>query len=197
MRIIAGKYRSRVLKALPGEQTRPTLDQIKESFFNAIGPYFEKGRVLDVFGGSGAIALEFLSRGIQEAVIIEKNKAALNIIKENCSMLESEAVQILSGSYIEAIKKIEGTFDYIYCDPPYQFKDKLRLFESLKPFLRQESILFYEADKSEILPAFEGYELVKTKLYKRTQINWFRLKQSGSNDDLCHDLVGNYNRSQD
>lgn len=177
MRVIAGKYRSRVIKSLPGQRTRPTLDQVKESFFNSIGPYFSTGRLLDVFGGSGAITLEFLSRGLSEAVIIEKNKAAMKIIKENLEMLQDERVECIVGSYKEALKKIQGAFDYIYCDPPYQFKEKEDLFESLKPFMNFDSVLYYEADKSETIETPKDFELLKKKEYKRTQICWFILKQ--------------------
>jgi len=86
MRIIAGKYKSRKLKTLSGDQTRPTLDHVKESFFNRVGPFFDGGNVLDVFGGSGAIAIEFLSRGAQSASIIENNKQAIAVIKENIKL---------------------------------------------------------------------------------------------------------------
>ena len=85
MRIIAGKYRSRKLFTLEGLQTRPTLDQTKEAIFSSIGGYIPGFTVLDVFGGSGALSLESLSRGAKNATIIDANIDAINIIKSNAN----------------------------------------------------------------------------------------------------------------
>ncbi len=82
MRIIAGKHRSRILKTLEGNNTRPMMDRMKESVFNTIGPYFDGGISLDLFGGSGALSLEGLSRGIEKAYITEISRDALKVIKD-------------------------------------------------------------------------------------------------------------------
>jgi 16S rRNA (guanine966-N2)-methyltransferase len=68
MRVVSGTYRGRRLKSLDGDNTRPTSDKVKESIFNMIGPYFDGGKVLDLFAGSGGLAIEAISRGMEHAV---------------------------------------------------------------------------------------------------------------------------------
>lgn len=190
MRVIAGKYKSRRLKSLEGDQTRPTLDQVKESFFNRIGPYFDGETILDVFGGSGAIVIEFISRGCSKGTIIEKDKSAIKIIKENIERIV-EPIHIIHDSYHRALKKIEGSFDYIYCDPPYQFSEKDKLFELLEPIIKSETLLFYEADLKEEIVIPDYLELIRDDHYRRTKILWLQRAQSQTSDDPLLDLVEN------
>lgn len=122
MRIIAGKHRSRVLKTLEGMQTRPMMDRMKESVFNTIGPYFEEDEVLDLFGGSGALTLESISRGAKHSYIVDINPSAIKIIEQNVKSLnEEDHVTILSMDYKLALKRLVGKqFDLIFLDPPYR-----------------------------------------------------------------------------
>ena len=83
MRVISGSARGRVLKALEGEETRPTTDKVKESIFNIIQFNVEGSRVLDLFSGSGQLAIEAISRGAKSALAVEKSTKAVEIIKEN------------------------------------------------------------------------------------------------------------------
>ena len=82
MRVISGDYRGRRLKSLSGDNTRPTSDKVKESIFNMIGPYFNGGEVLDLFAGSGGLAIEAVSRGMDHAVCVDRNYQAINVIKD-------------------------------------------------------------------------------------------------------------------
>jgi 16S rRNA (guanine(966)-N(2))-methyltransferase RsmD len=88
MRIIAGKYRGSKLNTLEGLKTRPTLDGTKEAIFSSLGGYIPGFVVLDIFGGSGALSLESLSRGAVKAYIIDNNIDAINIIKSNAAKLK-------------------------------------------------------------------------------------------------------------
>ena len=102
MRIIAGKYRSRKLNTLPGLKTRPTLDQTKEAIFSSLGNYLPDFTVLDVFGGSGALSLESLSRGAKKAYIIDNNIEAINVIKTNKEALKvKDELVIYHSSYMK------------------------------------------------------------------------------------------------
>ncbi len=123
MRIIAGSRRGIPLKSLPGTGTRPTSDKVKESIFNMIGPYFNGGVSVELFGGSGSLSLEALSRGVDEAYLFEKNVKACAVIEANaekCRFTEvlhiqradaRKAVQILQAKGVEA--------KLLFLDPPY------------------------------------------------------------------------------
>lgn len=123
MRIIAGKYKSRRLVTLSGPNTRPMTDRMKESVFNIVGPYFSEENVLDLFGGSGALSLESISRGAASSIIIEKSPEAASIIKKNISLLEvSSQVSLLTMDYkvaLNKISKLNKTFEIVFLDPPY------------------------------------------------------------------------------
>src|SRR5690554_119487 len=117
MRIITGKHKGRKLNTLPGKNTRPMMDRMKESIFNIIGPYFDGGIVLDLFGGSGALTLESISRGANKAYIVENNGAAINVIKSNVEMLkEEDNINLLAMDYklvLEYAKNNNLKFDLI------------------------------------------------------------------------------------
>ena len=88
MRVIDGKYKRRNLKAVAGNKTRPTTDRNKENMFNLIGPYFDGGACLDLFGGSGRLGIEALSRGMEKLYSVDMNYQAYQTIKENLASLK-------------------------------------------------------------------------------------------------------------
>ena len=85
MRVIAGTAKGRALKAVPGTNTRPTTDKVKEAIFSMIGPYFDGGRVLDLFAGTGGLGIEALSRGAEVAVFVDLEGASIRGNKAECS----------------------------------------------------------------------------------------------------------------
>ena len=124
VKIIAGKYRRRVLFTLEGLNTRPMTSRMKESIFNTIGPYFDGDVILDLFGGSGALSLEAISRGASLAYVNEKAYDALKIIKKNVESLGAQnETRILNLDYKVALKKLVSDqikFDLVFLDPPYR-----------------------------------------------------------------------------
>jgi len=139
MRIIAGKHRSRILKTLEGPNTRPMMDRMKESVFNTIGPYFDSGVVLDLFGGSGALSLESLSRGASHAYINELARDAFKVINDNVTSLkENDNVTMLNMDYKIALKRLDGLkFDLVFLDPPY----RLAIINELLSYLLEHEML--------------------------------------------------------
>ena len=121
MRIISGTARGTKLYTLEGLETRPTLDRVKESIFNIIQNEIEGSTVLDLFSGSGAIGLEILSRGAKKAILCDKSKEAIQIIKKNVEKTHfQDKAEIYNVDFKTAIKKLENQkFDIIYIDPPY------------------------------------------------------------------------------
>ena len=100
MRIISGEFRGRRLNAVPGMATRPTTDKVKESLFNIIGPYFEGGTSLDLYGGSGGLSIEAVSRGIDHATLIDRQYAAIKTIKKNIEVTKhSERFSVYKPVY--------------------------------------------------------------------------------------------------
>lgn len=136
MRIIAGKHKSRELKTLEGLNTRPMMSRMKESVFNTIGPYFDGGVTLDLFGGSGQLTLEGISRGISYGYIVDANYNACKIIKANISLLKEEAnVMLLNMDYKQALKKFINDnlkFDIIYLDPPYKLNIVTEILDEIE-----------------------------------------------------------------
>ena len=120
MKIVSGIYGGRPLKTLDGKTTRPTSDKVRGAIFNMIGPYFEGGRVLDLYAGSGGLSIEAVSRGMSSAVLVEKDRRAQSIVKENIQMTkESSKFQLLKMEAERALEQVEGVFDLIFLDPPY------------------------------------------------------------------------------
>ena len=124
MRVVAGTLKGRHIKAVKGTNTRPTTDKVKENIFNIIGPYFDGGIALDLFGGSGNLGIESLSRGIERVIFVDKESIAINTIKENVKELKIDnQVEIYRNDYLRALKalaKRDIQFDLILLDPPYK-----------------------------------------------------------------------------
>src|SRR5690606_28294106 len=141
MRIITGKHKGRKLNTLSGSNTRPMMDRMKESIFNIIGPYFDGDIVLDLFGGSGALSLESISRGASKSYIVEINKDAIKVIKSNIELVkEEDSVNILPMDYKAALDyfvKNNLKFDIIFLDPPY----RLKIIDDIIKFILENKLI--------------------------------------------------------
>ena len=169
MRVVAGNYGGRPLKTLAGKTTRPTTDKVKGAIFNMIGPYFDGGRVLDLFSGSGSLAIEAVSRGMDSAVMVEKDRSAQMVILENIKMTkESEKFQLLKMPAERALTNITGQFDLVLLDPPYAKETIVANLEKMqeKNLLAEEAIIVCETDKEVELPETIGQlSISKEKMY--------------------------------
>jgi 16S rRNA (guanine(966)-N(2))-methyltransferase RsmD len=121
-RIIAGEARGRRLVAPRGTRTRPTSDKVRGAVFNVLGQFFEGGDVLDLYAGTGAFALEALSRGCQRALLVESDRAAVDAIARNaraCGL--AERVEVRQGRVLAVLPRLAGgAFALAFVDPPYQ-----------------------------------------------------------------------------
>ena len=124
MRIITGSARGASLLTLPGEATRPTAERTKEAVFSMIQFDIEGRKVLDLFAGSGQLALEALSRGAASAVLCDSSKEAINIIKKNAEKTRlSDKCKIYSSDAKVLIGRLgDERFDIVFLDPPYALK---------------------------------------------------------------------------
>ncbi|MGL4307272.1 16S rRNA (guanine(966)-N(2))-methyltransferase RsmD [Cetobacterium sp. SF1] len=141
MRIIAGEAKGKTIKCRKGLDTRPTLDSVKESLFSIIAPYVPEARVLDLFSGTGNLALESLSRGAKRAVMIEKDADALKIIIENINNLgyegKSRAYKNDVLRAVDILGRKGEKFDLVFMDPPY----KLELCEKVMEKIQENGLL--------------------------------------------------------
>ena len=155
MRVVAGTFGGRPLKTLDGKITRPTTDKVKGAIFNMIGPYFDGGRVLDLFSGSGSLAIEAISRGMDEAVLVERNRQAQAIITENIKMTKAQnQFHLLKMDANKAIGVLKGPFDLVLLDPPYAKEEIIKNITDLEDagLLSEEVMIVCESDKAVDLP---------------------------------------------
>ena len=120
MRVITGTARGRKLKEPAGMETRPTTDRVKEGIFSSIQFELEGRRVLDLFGGTGQMGIEALSRGAAHCTFVDLRKEAVAIIRENVALTGfADRAQIVQGDALAFLSRCRETFDVIFLDPPY------------------------------------------------------------------------------
>ena len=180
MRVISGKARGTKLLSLDGLSTRPTTDRVKETMFNIIQFSIADGRVLDLFGGSGALGIEALSRGALEAVFVDENKKAINIINQNLDKTRlSGSATVLCSDYSSYLNKgTENPFDLIFLDPPYSKNILPGCIKMLhnKKFLSKNTIIVAECEKNDIIEEIDGINLVKSVLLGNTKLVFLKVE---------------------
>lgn len=179
MRVIAGKYKSRQLKSVKSNLTRPTTDRNKENMFNIIGPYFQGGNVLDLFAGSGGLGIEALSRGCNFLYSVDNQYAAFQIIKENIRSLKIENAKVYKLDYRKALKKFNQErikFDLILLDPPYGkgLVDGILEFLIENEMMNDNCIIVVEELKEVVFKSFNQISLIKKNDYGITALNVFK-----------------------
>ena len=142
MRIISGKARGTKLYTLEGENTRPTLDRVKESIFNIIQSEIEGSKVLDLFAGSGNLGIEALSEGAKYAYLVDKNIKCIKTIKKNVNNIGIENVKIIHNDYRKVLKDINKKFDLIFLDMRRRQDKGFHLLCAILVRKRQIALLF-------------------------------------------------------
>lgn len=172
MRVIAGTARSLRLMTPNGQGTRPTTDRIKETLFNILNPYLADCVFVDLFSGSGGIAMEALSRGAAKAWLVENGEEACSCIRQNIKSTDmEECAVLLKQDVIAALSSIhEKSVDIIFMDPPYEAGYERRVLEKLagQNYVTRDTILITEALLSADFSWAEelGYEITREKKYK-------------------------------
>lgn len=154
MRIITGKARGIRLKTLDGDATRPTAERVKEAVFSMLQFDVENRTVLDLFSGSGQLALEALSRGASSAVLVDRSPDAVKIIQENAKKTRlSDSCSILQMNAIDFIRQSRGKkFDLIFIDPPYASNLYVQILQGLLEYnmLKPTSLIICESDQEDL-----------------------------------------------
>ena len=174
MRVITGSARGRRLKTPENEDIRPTTDNVKESVFNILQFDIEGRRVLDLFAGTGQLGIECLSRGAASAVFVDRDQAALQIVRENLktcglngTLVNTDALSYLKGG---------GTFDLIFIDPPYDsglYDEVLRTVNQVDK-LSEGGIIIVEARRDTPLPDMDPpYRMLREYRYGKVKIRTY------------------------
>lgn len=180
MRVISGSRRGRKLASFDGGDIRPTTDRVKESMFNLISDFVFGARVLDLFGGSGALSIEALSRGADSALIVDADKKSVEVIKKNIGLTgfekETEIVLSKAENYIAGTN---GQFDIIFLDPPYNKGFVKPILESISKnaLLSEDGIAVLESDYRDDHGEIDGLDILKQRKYGRTYITVYKRRK--------------------
>jgi len=185
MRIISGTNRGTKLYALEGLDTRPTLDRVKEALFSKINMDLSDAVILDLFSGSGALALEGLSRGAKKAYFCDSSFKAIKIIKQNIEKTKMEEKSVvISKDYLKALEFIKNNnikFDIIFLDPPYKTDYCIKAVDFIlnNNLLENSGKIIIETDiEEEILEKLQNFslEVYDVKKYGRVTLIFIRRK---------------------
>ena len=178
MRVITGKARGVQLKTPDGLTTRPTTARVKEALFRIIQFEIPTARVLDLFGGTGQLGIEALSRGAKSAVFVDAGEPACRLIKENLrrTKLEKDA-KVIRSDYLDYLKRCREKFDIVFLDPPYAevfLENALKCITEID-ILETGGIIIAERPVGKELPwDFEGFTPSKDYKYGKTLLTIYR-----------------------
>jgi 16S rRNA (guanine966-N2)-methyltransferase len=180
MRVTGGILKGRILKTTPGLSTRPTTDKIRQSIFNILMNDIENAVVLDIFGGSGALGIEALSRGAASSIFIESGRKQVEVIQENLTTLGLKA-GVFECDYIAACRTLHTDgrkFDLIFADPPYEkiSPDKVAEIVLRYDLLEHNGLLIIEHKAGQDIKP-DAVERLKKRKFGQTEVSFYARKK--------------------
>lgn len=182
MRVISGLSRGRKLRELPGMDTRPTTDKVKESLFNIIQFEIEGRRALDLFGGTGQLGIEALSRGASHCTFVDARRDAVSVIRDNLRLCGlNEHARVVQGDALAFLSACREKFDLIFLDPPYQTQLLEQSLEIVARFdiLSEHGIMVCESASEKVLPSLAA-PYVQGREYRYGKIKLTVFHRAGS-----------------
>ena len=178
MRVITGKARGVVLKTPDGELTRPTTDRVKEALFSIIQFELPGATVLDLFGGTGQLGIEALSRGAQSAVFVDAREDACKLIRENLRRTKFEKEgKVVRADYLDYLRRCKEKFSVILLDPPYSevfLENSLKMITEID-ILQSGGIIIAERPLGkDLLQDLEGFTRSRDYKYGNTLLTVYR-----------------------
>lgn len=166
MRIIAGKYKSRLIKAPDTITTRPSMDKTREAIFNVLNFYLPNAKVLDLFAGSGALGIEAISRGASFVTFIDNNPKAIKTIKDNLKELNITSDFNIYQKDYKILETINDSYDLIFLDPPYEFNKFEEILDIItnNNLLNDHGVIIYESNKENKITEIDNF-ILKQKRY--------------------------------
>lgn len=178
MRIITGTARGRCLKELTGTDTRPTTARVKEAMFNIVQFDIAGRKILDLFGGTGQLGIECLSRGAASAVFVDMRKDAAALIRENLALTGFEGQgKVVQGDYLSYLTSCGEQFDLVFLDPPYGSGLLEKALEAVSriDILSEHGIIICECAATQVLPPLEApYALHREYRYGKIKLTTYR-----------------------
>jgi len=175
MRVIAGEFRSRRLKTLPGLALRPTPDHLRQALFDVLAPRIDGVIFLDAYAGSGSVGIEALSRGASHAVFVEKHFAAVNMIRQNLASLQIEdRATVVQRASLTALGEWDA--DIYFLDPPYTLPDEYRSALTLlgeRTLRPQASVLAQHARKFELADTYGQLRRARVLAHGDNAVSFF------------------------
>jgi 16S rRNA (guanine966-N2)-methyltransferase len=168
VRVVAGAYKGRTLRAPRGRRTRPTADRVREALFSMLGSV-EGERVLDLYAGSGALGIEALSRGAASATFVERDQRAAAAIRRNLELVGADGL-VVREDVLRFLGSGTGAYDLVFVDPPYDSASQLGgpLSERLPAVLTDQALIVTESDKR--MPLELQLPLLRERTYGDTRI---------------------------
>lgn len=177
MRVIGGEYRSRRLKTLPGLNTRPTPDRLRETLFNVLAPNMVDSIFLDAYAGTGAVGIEALSRGARRCVFVEKNRAAVDVIRQNLESLGAAGrAEVFTGKAVAVLERISA--DIIFLDPPYELEKEYEAALSAIAKSSRGLVIAQHASRFELLPDYGALHRYRVLKQGDNSLSFYRMSTS-------------------
>lgn len=187
MRITGGKLKGRVTQTPYGKMAiRPAMDKMRESVFNILDPVLEGKSFLDLFSGSGTIALEAVSHGASDVTLCEMDKSKAKIVFENVKMSEEVGIRIKCHFMAVELflKRCKDKFDFIFMDPPFPYKFRKELIESVgkkKMLTENGTLMIHYPAEDKLDDEIEGLILTDKRIYGRSIVNFYKYKEENAN----------------
>lgn len=177
MRIIAGKHKGLNLYTFEADNIRPTADRVREGIFNKLQFIIADSKILDLFGGTGAIGIEFLSRGASSVIECDNNKNSIELIKKNYTKAKEE-LKLISKDYLDALIELKNfKFDIIFLDPPFASDFGEKAIKKIVAYgmLSEDGIIVYEHDAKKTF-INENCDIFDSKKYGTILVDYLRVK---------------------
>jgi len=184
LRVIAGSVKGLHLKTVPGDSTRPITDVVKEALFNIIASEIQGNKVLDLFGGTGAVSIEALSRGAESAVIIDKSQTAASVIKKNLetARFTSRAKVVCGDAFSYLSSQPKSPFDLIYIAPPQyklMWQKALKLLDQNSGWLGADGQIIVQINPNEWAElALDNLQVFDKRKYGDTLLVFYERKEN-------------------
>ena len=178
MRVISGTAKGRNLQSVPGDATRPITDRVKEAVFNIFGVDIVDARILDLFGGTGGVGIEALSRGAAHTVFVEKNRKAQETIKANLLLTRlSDRAEIVRGDAFAYLQGVPQPFHYIYIAPPQYHRlwvNALKLIDEQPAWLADDGEIIVQIHPKEYeAVALRNFAELEQRKYSSTLLVFY------------------------